>query len=158
MDKALLLCIGILVGALVRSYFGGGLESAKAWWVINDPYRSRTVYMEDVDAKTLELRRRVMPELAKVTPGYSTCGSCGAPWSFVSGHSTDYAPGRGMFPLCEWCFKTLRSLGRDEEIVGHYLALHAEWADTDVPPRAQVEEAIRAELRGESHMVGLAGR
>ena len=78
-----------------------------------------------------------------MSPGFGRCGACGLPWVVVSSHSTDYSDGRGMFPLCERCWRE----SEPEERLHHYRTLWEEWED-DHPGYAdweQIENAVLSE-------------
>ncbi len=66
-----------------------------------------------------------------LSPGYAYCGRCKRPWSFVDGHATPYAEGRGCFPLCESCWEQLAPVTR----LPFYRILWDSWAKhgTEVP-------------------------
>lgn len=72
-----------------------------------------------------------------VSPGFSYCQRCKRPWRFVEGHVTDYADGRGCFPLCRGCWTLLTP----PERLPYYKAMWLNWQrhGSDVP-----WEAIRA--------------
>lgn len=76
--------------------------------------------------------------IARLTsPGYSCCGHCGFPWTWVEGHATPYSKGgtnkigdgiyvkvdRAMFPLCETCWSGLSV----EERIPYYESLFESW-------------------------------
>jgi len=41
-------------------------------------------------------------------PSYGTCHRCRRPWKFVEGHTTQFSPIAGCFPLCEKCWHDLK--------------------------------------------------
>ena len=54
--------------------------------------------------------RRVLSGTARLlNPDYSYCYHCMMPWSFASPHNTYYTDERGCFPLCEFCWRILRT-------------------------------------------------
>jgi hypothetical protein len=65
----------------------------------------------------LLLFRRIYGELLSLLlPGLGRCYRCGIPWYFphwwfgrfgTESHNTNFSPGRGCFPLCEWCWSRL---------------------------------------------------
>lgn len=54
------------------------------------------------------LRRIFSPILRLFAPGYSTCIRCKVPWKFTRQHTTNFTNKRGCFPLCEYCWKSLK--------------------------------------------------
>jgi hypothetical protein len=84
------------------------------WWVAQqDRCKNQNIY----DAvKNEELRRRIAPMLKQLFPGCGTCEHCDWPWALVDSHDTRLTEGIDVFPLCEYCWRHLRSYGRDDEI------------------------------------------
>jgi hypothetical protein len=79
-------------------------------------------------------------------PGYSACSRCHTNWHFVEGHSTEYADGRGMFPLCEQCWSELKPVER----LPFYRSLYERWKQ-DGPPETKwrdIEFAVLNESGG----------
>ena len=74
---------------------------------------------------SLAIRELFAPVARALSPGLGSCGRCGLPWSVVDGHSTDYTPNNGCFPLCERCW---RNLGPTERLP-YYRTLWEQWQD-----------------------------
>ena len=75
---------------------------------------------------------------------YGHCQCCHTPWSIATNHTTSYTTTRGMFPLCEPCWRDLRTPARR---LPYYRALWEEWERT-VPNHAcweDIEQAVLAE-------------
>jgi len=76
-------------------------------------------------------------------PGYGCCGRCQTVWALVKGHSTDYKPGLGCFPLCEKCWKALVP----ETRLPYYRQLWEEWkrwGEQDESEWQAIEAAVLA--------------
>lgn len=144
-EYAVVFALGLLIATLARE---PRLAKVQLWWVKNDPHRGRDIDGHNVMTKELELRTKIGPILASVTPGYGTCGHCAAPWSMVEGHSIAYTDHSSVFALCEQCFKTLRTLGRDEEIIAAYVAAVRAWK---APDEAQIIAGLMQGLGTELH-------
>jgi len=82
-------------------------------WITDDGAINQNIY--DV-VKNEELRRRIAPMLKQLFPGCGTCEHCDWPWALVDSHTTPLTEGRGVFPLCEYCWRHLRAYGREDEI------------------------------------------
>lgn len=67
-------------------------------------------------------------------PGYGTCMNCKTTWNIVEGHSTQYSPSSGCFPLCESCWSELSA----ETRLPFYRRLCEQWDEPEKWP------AIRA--------------
>jgi hypothetical protein len=81
-----------------------------------------------------------------LTPDYSWCHRCGTTWYFVRWHCTTYEPGRGCFPLCEKCWRGLKT---PEARVPYYRQLWDEWAATGTGKAPETwGEIERAVLNG----------
>jgi len=42
-------------------------------------------------------------------PGFGVCYRCRRPWKFVKNHSTQFSNSAGCFPLCEKCWRELKT-------------------------------------------------
>lgn len=62
-----------------------------------------------------------------ISPGYSACVRCGMPWHVTKSHNTLVTEWRGMFPLCESCWKELTPQDR----LPHYRKLYESWLKTE---------------------------
>jgi hypothetical protein len=58
-----------------------------------------------------------------IFPMYSACGRCGMTWNVTKYHSTYVPVGRGLFPLCESCWKDLTPQDR----LPYYRKLYESW-------------------------------
>ena len=53
-------------------------------------------------------RLKILADLSQIMyPNFGHCYRCGMSWAIVQGHSTQYSPRHGCFPLCEKCWVTL---------------------------------------------------
>lgn len=89
----------------------------------------------------LAFQKKVLPSIfyRLLAPGYSACHRCNMPWRFVKEHITNYSEERGMFPLCENCWKSLTP----KERLPYYRQLYNEWNQPGIWP--QIEKAVMAE-------------
>lgn len=75
------------------------------------------------------------------TPGYSWCEKCERTWDKVSGHVTDFSEYRGIFPLCESCWRELKT---PEARLPYYSnVVFKSWRETNTWPA--VKAAVLAE-------------
>jgi hypothetical protein len=106
-----------------------------AWWraqyhrCLSDDRQAINQNKYDV-IKNEELRQRIAPFLQQLFPDESTCSHCQWPWGLVQQHSVMVGPSRGVFVLCEYCWRHLRSYGRDEVIRRlHHECREKHWPD-----------------------------
>jgi len=89
--------------------------------------------------------RRIVASIARVfASGYGSCLCCGMPWRFCRYHITPLDGGRGMFPLCEHCWRNLTPTER----LQYYFELRMKWiARGENPPSwTEVRTAVRRGL------------
>lgn len=91
----------------------------------------------------MSLRATVERALA---PGYSTCLRCGRPWKFVAGHITDYAPGRGCFPLCESCWAELETPAQRLPYYRSLVGGWGRWTEDNWDRWPDIKRAVEAGL------------
>jgi len=125
-DTGLVLFVGIVIGVYI-GYAMTGLGRVRMYSIAHDIKNAgNTDGFEDLKYR-LELRKRVGPQLARVSFGYSGCVVCKTPWSLVDGHTVYYeaspkiGPGRGRFSVCNECWKLMESMGMDQELVDAYV-------------------------------------
>lgn len=71
--------------------------------------------------------RRIAGFFARlIYPFYSACGRCGMPWGATKNHVTKVTENRGIFPLCEKCWKDLTP----QERLPYYRKLYESWLKT----------------------------
>lgn len=73
----------------------------------------------------------------------SGCGRCKRSWKWVEGHSTEYTTERGTFPLCERCWRELKTPGAR---LPYYRSLF----DSNTADLAKFEDGKRL-LQGRDH-------
>ena len=57
--------------------------------------------------------------------GFGGCLRCGDTWNWKKHHNISYAQGRGMFPLCEECYRSASVLVRKlyvDKLIGIWIA------------------------------------
>lgn len=76
--------------------------------------------------------RQVWGKVTKrLFPQFSSCGRCGITWNMCESHSTTYKPGNRCFPLCEYCWKDLKT---PQARVIYYEALWMTWMSQATSP------------------------
>lgn len=73
------------------------------------------------------------------SPNYSWCLKCKTTWKFVNPHDTTYSLDRGMFPLCNECWK---ELGTPERRMSYYRELWRSWRPKDLPEWSLIEASV----------------
>ena len=77
-------------------------------------------------------------------PGYGWCGRCRRSWATAQDHTTMYNSVAGWFPLCESCWRELRT---PEARMPFYRKLYDEWAHDGryLPSWEQMRDSVLAE-------------
>jgi len=78
-------------------------------------------------------------------PGFGWCGRCGRPWKFAREHSTALPGHGGCFPLCERCWKALRT---PENRLPYYHILWLDWTEDCGVTWPMVYDAVMLEGAG----------
>lgn len=81
---------------------------------------------QELAKKNLSLveKLKLAPMLQMQARGLGTCLRCRWPWPFCNEHSTRYEERKGMFPLCETCWKDLET---PEARLPYYVELVDMW-------------------------------
>ncbi len=94
---------------------------------------------------TLDERERVGKAARLLLPSYGTCERCLIPWPLTQEHATPFRSyeqgGRGMFALCQACWRELTPAER----LPFYRLIYERWLNygTDVAWR-EIESAVLA--------------
>ena len=80
--------------------------------------------------------------LRRLAPNFGCCGRCGRSWGFVQEHQTKLDDSRKCFPLCERCWRKLKT---PENRLPFYRTLWLDWTIDPTLPWPVVEAAVRRE-------------
>lgn len=121
--------------------------SQRRRWIDRNGTHNQNVY--DCVRKG-ELKRKIAPFLQSLFPNCGVCACCEWPWGLVDEHSTRLTESRGVFCLCESCWRHLREYGQENEIYRFYhLTREKCWHNVEV---GDLDAALFKEL---SHDAGM---
>lgn len=125
----------------LRYWDGDGTDTA--------PFRQRYAHgpLDNVSTQLLYVRLQIVSTMKAMFPHLGTCGRCDWPWAVVEGHCTDYSAGGGCFPLCEDCWRDLRT---PENRMPYYMQLVDLWEKSSPEDgydekRESIRKAVLAE-------------